>query len=309
MKTVIKRLVDASLAPLCSYLSEKLPPRQVVLPRPNHDLELEAVRQKVAARTPDNPCLRGFKVFSQNDEDGIIEEILRRVGAVQPLNKTFIEIGCGNGLENNSHYLLLDGFKGCWVDGDTKNLEFIRTELGALEFTQLRVRQCFVDLSNIGDFISAQEKFLETREPDLFSLDIDGNDLWILRESLRHFEPKVICVEYNPKFPPPMAVSIAYNASHAWANDDYHGASLQAFCDGLPGYRLVSCNLCGVNAFFVRKDLAEGFGPSNASDLYQPFREPLTAPISGHRPSLKWLRDRLRAPYGGPTPASAAPAR
>ncbi len=309
MKTFIKRVVDASLAPLCSYLSEKVPPRQVLLPRPNHDIELEAARRQVGARTPDNPCLRGFKVFSQNDEDGIIEEILRRVGAVEPLSKTFIEIGCGNGLENNSHYLLLEGFKGCWVDGDTKNLEFIRAELGALEFSQLRAQQCFIDLSNIGDFISTQVKFLGTREPDLFSVDIDGNDLWILCESLRYFEPKVICVEYNPKFPPPLAVSIAYNASHAWGNDDYHGASLQAFCDGLPGYRLVCCNLCGVNAFFVRKDLAAGFTVADAPDLYQPFREHLTAPISGHPPSLKWLRDKLRAPYGGITPDSAASAR
>lgn len=280
-------------------------PRQVLPPRQNPEIELEAARQRMAARTPGNPCLKGFKVFSQNDEDGIIEEILRRVGDIKSLGRTFIEIGCGNGLENNTHYLLLKGFKGCWVDGDAKNLEFIRTGLGDLEFAQLRVEQSFIDLSNVGDLISAQVKFLDTTEPDFFSLDIDGNDLWVLRESLRYFRPKVICAEYNSKFPPPLAISIAYNASHVWGHDDYHGASIQAFCDGLPGYQLVGCNLCGVNAFFVRKDLIEGFETAGCQDLFQPFREELTALVSGHRPSFRWLRDTLRATASGANPVLA----
>jgi hypothetical protein len=304
MKKAIKKIVDSALVPLCLYVVEKLPPWRVLPPRPNPAIELEALRRLEAARIPGNPCLKGFKVFSQNDEDGIIEEILDRVGAIQPLSKTFIEIGCGNGLENNSHYLLLKGFKGCWVDGDSKNLEFIRTELGDLEFPRLQARQCFIDLSNFGDLISSQVKFLDTNEPDIFSLDIDGNDLWILQEALRHITPKVICVEYNPKFPPPLAVSIAYNASHTWVYDDYQGASLQAFCDVLPGYQLACCNLCGVNAFFVRKDLAAGFTSTDCRALFQPFREHLTSLVSGHRPSLKWLRDELRAQGGKATQAA-----
>jgi hypothetical protein len=243
---------------------------------------------------PRNPALKGFKVYSQNDEDGIIEEILARVASAEPLNKTFIEIGCANGLENNSHYLLLKGHKGCWVDGDANNIDFIRRELGGLDFAQLQAQQQFVDLSNIQQVIASQVAFLGTSNPDFFSLDIDGNDLWIVREALRHFAPKVLCLEYNPKFPPPLSLSIAYNPSHAWAHDDYHGASLQAFCDGLPDYRLVCCNLSGVNAFFVRKGLDSGFVDATPADLYQPFREHLTCPISGHPPSLKWLRDHLR---------------
>ena len=202
MRKAIKRFLDTSLVPLCTYVAEKLPPRPVLPPRPNPEVALNDVRQRAAAHMPGNPCLKGFKVFSQNDEDGIIEEILQRIGTLNPLSRTFIEIGCGNGLENNTHYLLLKDFKGCWVDGDAKNLAFIETELGGLDFPRLQARQSFIDLSNIGGTISSQVRFLETSEPDFFSLDIDGNDLWILQESLRHFQPKVICVEYNPKFPP-----------------------------------------------------------------------------------------------------------
>ena len=56
----------------------------------------------------------GFKVYSQSDEDGIIEEIFNRIGTT---NKKFIEFGVENGLESNSHYLLLKGWNGLWIEG------------------------------------------------------------------------------------------------------------------------------------------------------------------------------------------------
>ena len=49
----------------------------------------------------------GLKVYSQADEDGIIQEIFKRLGV---LKKTFIEIGVGDGTENNTLYLLLQGW-------------------------------------------------------------------------------------------------------------------------------------------------------------------------------------------------------
>ncbi|MGK7887297.1 MAG: hypothetical protein AB4057_22045 [Crocosphaera sp.] len=48
----------------------------------------------------------GFKVYSQSDEDGIIEEIFARIGVK---SKTFVDFGAETGAENNSHYLLGKG--------------------------------------------------------------------------------------------------------------------------------------------------------------------------------------------------------
>jgi hypothetical protein len=45
----------------------------------------------------------GFKAYSQTDEDGIIQEIFRRIGVT---TSTFIEIGVGDGLENNTFYMV-----------------------------------------------------------------------------------------------------------------------------------------------------------------------------------------------------------
>lgn len=56
----------------------------------------------------------GFKGYSQNDEDGIIQEIFRRIGTT---DRKFIEFGTGNGLENNTAYLLCQGWSGLWLDG------------------------------------------------------------------------------------------------------------------------------------------------------------------------------------------------
>ena len=55
----------------------------------------------------------GYRVYSQADEDGILHEIFRRIGEG---NRTFLELGVGNGLENNTLFLLVQGWSGIWMD-------------------------------------------------------------------------------------------------------------------------------------------------------------------------------------------------
>ena len=71
----------------------------------------------------------GWKGYSQNDEDGILQEIFRRIGAP---NRSFVEFGCGNGLENNTAYLLSQGWRGLWIDGDEGNARGVQTGFGYL---------------------------------------------------------------------------------------------------------------------------------------------------------------------------------
>lgn len=232
--------------------------------------------------TPDNPCLKGFKAFSQTDEDGCIEEIFRRLGGGQ----TFVEIGCGDGLENNTHYLLLKGWSGMWVDGSATNMDVIRRNLPR-DPERLTLRQQFIDTDNIRSLAA-------TSDVDFLSMDVDGNDLHLLRSYLTVTQPKVICAEYNAKFRPPLAVSVAYDAGHCWGGDDYMGASLAALVEGLDGYTLVGCGIAGLNAYFVRNDLAGAFTSYPVGDLYQPFRIALFHPNSGHPSSYKFLANSLR---------------
>lgn len=251
---------------------------------------LAAMREHLAVTTPGNPAVHGWKSYSQCDEDGIIRECLRRISLIAPLSRTFVEVGCADGLENNTHQLALDGFAGCWIDGSEEKIRFVEDALGSLQTPTLMVRQAFVTLDTIEDVMRDCRSFLGTDEVDFFSFDIDGNDTHLVRKSLAVIRPKLICVEYNAKFPPPTRLEMRYEPNHRWSGDDYFSASLQAWVDQLAGYVLVSCNLSGANAFFVRQDLAHGFASHSIDALYQPARYWLVGSGGGHRASLRWLR-------------------
>lgn len=239
--------------------------------------------------------LKGWNSYAQCDEDGIIRECLRRIACGTKLSKTFIEIGCGNGIENNSHQLLLDGYRGCWVDGDINNIQNIYGNLGQVDPRRLTVLNEFITLDNIKPLIADFSEVLNSHEIDFFSLDTDGNDLVLVLNALEVISPKLLCVEYNGKFPPPTRLVMDYNPEHHWAQDDYYGATLQSWVDALPGYTLVSCNLSGVNAFFVRDDLMQGFKSYAIESVFQPARYWLLG-IWGHPHSMKWLRQTLSSP-------------
>jgi hypothetical protein len=224
----------------------------------------------------------GFKIYSQNDEDGIIQEIFNRIGAT---SKLFIEFGVENGLENNTLTLLLQGWRGLWLEGsDRFVLEITSKFQDVISTGRLQVRSAFIDRDNINNLIGA----CFTGDIDLLSIDIDGNDIYIL-ESLNVVRPRVIVIEYNAKFPPPINLAQRYNPGHKWRGTDYMGASLEAISKvaAAKGYSLVGCNVTGANAFLVRSDLlGDKFSaPFTAANHYQPARYFLTGTFYvGHPP-------------------------
>jgi hypothetical protein len=209
----------------------------------------------------------GFRSFSQKDEDGIIQEIFRRLGAGAG---TFVEFGVQTGIENNTRLLLYRGWRGLWIEADAAACQAIRRGFAQeLAAGQLQVTHSFVTRENIAALIEAAR----FEQLDLLSIDIDGNDYWIW-EALT-IQPRVVAIEYNAKFRPPTSWVMEYNAAHRWNYDDYHGASLQSLFDlgRRKGYTLVGCCLAGVNAFFVRDDLLQGhFAEGDAPALYNPPR-------------------------------------
>ncbi|SVD92153.1 uncharacterized protein METZ01_LOCUS445007, partial [marine metagenome] len=174
--------------------------------------------------TDDKRLLKyGFKVYSQADEDGIIQEIFRRIGVT---SKTFIEIGVGNGLENNTLFLLLQGWKGAWIEGDAKFIQAIKQKFKPLQKSgRLDIKQAWVNKDNINSLVNGSGA---PEEVDLLSLDIDGNDYHVL-ENISPLNARLVVVEYNSKLPPPVKWVMAYNPDHQKTNTDYFGASLQSF--------------------------------------------------------------------------------
>lgn len=223
-------------------------------------------------RLKNKKCLEyyGFKVYSQNEEDGIIEEIFNRIGTT---NKIFIEFGVQNGLESNSHYLLFKGWHGLWIDGGEAYVKEIREKFApVLASGQLKVVQAFITRENINELFIASG--IEG-EIDLLSIDIDGNDYHVWK-AINVVKPRVVVIEYNGKFPPNCDWKQAYNRYHIWDGSDWQGASLKALelLGRQLGYQLVGTNLNGGNAFFVRQDLVGDLfiEPATAENLYNPVR-------------------------------------
>ena len=216
----------------------------------------------------------GFKVYSQNDEDGIIQEIFNRLGIRQG---QFCEIGVENGLECNSLYLIHKGWRGWWIDGNPKQREHIEKKFGSLlAGGRLQLLVDIVTAENINPhFVKCK---LDQGDLDFLSIDVDGNDIYLLEAM--NSNPKVICIEYNAKFPPPITKKQVYNPDHRWTGTDYMGASLVAIDEiaRKKNYTLVATNITGSNAFFVRNDLVKDLFCSNnhTEYLYNPPRYWLT---------------------------------
>ena len=137
---------------------------------------------------------------------------------------------------------------------------------------------------------------INENEIDLLSVDIDGNDIHIFN-SINCISPRVVVIEYNAKFPPPITYCMKYNQKYIWNGDDNFGASLKFLENEFDkkGYCLVGCNITGVNAFFVRKDLVTDkfLEPFSAEVHYEPARYYLAKFSSGHKPSLNTLEESL----------------
>lgn len=220
--------------------------RQVVdLPR-----MVRAYRAETAQRLADPPNLRNFeaKVFSQNGEDGSLREIFRRIGAG---NRFCVEFGIEDGTENCTRRLIeQDGWSGVWLEGSEASVASARQRFAAYP---VRIENAFIDAGNIEALFA---KAGVPAEPDLLVIDIDGNDYWVW-QAIRAYSPRVVVMEYNASFGADTDWVLPYDPQHRWDFSNRYGASLRALArlGAEKGYALVGCDSCGVNAYFVRRDL------------------------------------------------------
>lgn len=187
-------------------------------------------------------------VYSQNGEDKIIEEILRRLEITKG---HAVEIGANNGTYcSNTAHLLDQGWSGTLVESDfglfRQCKERWKKRLDVL-------CQCSsVNAQNINAFV--------TDQCDVFSTDTDGDDYKIF-EGLEA-KPKVVIVEIDSSHPPDVEV---FNSDG--------GASYATMVKlGMSkGYRL----LCHTgNLIFIDKQYKDlfseikGYHPLIESELY-----------------------------------------
>ena len=213
-------------------------------------LESRAIRSATIERLSDAE----FRVFSQFGEDGIIQFLIGRV----PIeNDVFVEFGVGDYSESNTRFLLCnDNWRGLILDSGTAHIDFVRSRALGWRHT-IEARSAFVTRDNINDTIAAAGI---GGDIGLLSIDIDGNDYWVL-DAIDVVTPRILIVEYNSTFGPDAGVSVPYDAgfdrTRAHYSNLYWGASLAAICLAADRKDLafVGSNRAGNNAFFVRRDV------------------------------------------------------
>ena len=195
-----------------------------------------------------------FKVYSQWGEDGIIQFLINKL---EIKNRIFVEFGVQNYTESNTRFLLQNNnWSGLVIDGSPKNIQYIKNDPIYWRYN-LKADCSFIDKDNINDILISNGI---VDDIGLLSIDVDGNDYWIL-DAINCVHPRILICEYNSLFGYKRKVTIPYDQkfvrTKAHFSNLYYGASIAALeqLAKLKGYSLVGSNSVGNNLFFVRSDL------------------------------------------------------
>ena len=197
------------------------------------------------------------KIFSQNGEDGIIDYLTQKLKIV---NKNFVEIGVGNYRESNTRFLYNSYYcKGLIVDcidGMEKKVKpYVNLWKG-----DLRICNKKINSENILDLLANNCDY----EIDLFSIDIDGIDYWIIKK-LKNNISKIFVAEYNPVFGPDLQISVpnipGFERTKYHYSNLCYGVSLKALINLMDqkGYYFIGTNMQKNNAFFISKNFTKEY--------------------------------------------------
>lgn len=174
--------------------------------------------------------LNGKDLYAQSGEGYYLEYVFDNIPTQINIETcAFADIGGGDGFYlSNTRHLGNLGWKGIVLD---------------------RENGVDINLENVNEILDMRV--------DLLSIDIDGNDFWILDKILKDQKPSVIIAEFNAMYTDSRA--IRYNPDHVWAGDSYYGFTFKAGekLAELHGYKVIF-QIADMNMIMVRTDLIEG---------------------------------------------------
>jgi len=216
--------------------------------------------------------LKAFEknIQSQFGEDGVIEEIFNRIGTT---NKMCVEFGAWDAIHLSNVWNLWNhkDWKALLIEGDKAKYELLASN--TKEFNNVHPYLAYVAPDGENSLDSILEKVNFPIDLDMLSIDIDGDDYYIL-ETLNNFKPRLILIEYNPTMPPDVDI--------VQKKGEYFG------CSALPllrlghkkGYKLA--HVTDTNLFLVKEELFSklNFAEPNLKDIF--VYSHLTYLISGY---------------------------
>ena len=203
-----------------------------------------------------------FRLRSQHEEDGITLALLRTAGV---RHRTFIEIGCGSTGGNSAVLAYELGWSGLMVDANRKAVESARRLFQGNP--GVRVVKARLETRTIDAFLSREGA---AGDVDFMSIDIDSFDYWLWK-AVTACSPRLLVMEYNALFGRDRAITVPDAPRPQVAPKGYGGASLAALekLAHVKGYGLVLCEDAGINAFFLRDDVAPDIPRLTAAQAFR----------------------------------------
>lgn len=163
---------------------------------------------------------------------------------------------------SNTLALFKAGWQGLAVEGEP-NI-FARLGLNYRDLFGVSLYRGWVTPMNVLSLLRAAEI---PSEFGFLSLDIDGYDHDVLDAILSNYRPRLICVEVNERFPPPILFNLPFSPSYVYNGDGCSGQSL-CMLDLLRAkhdYALVGLDY--LNAFLIPADC--GLSTLRPTDVYR----------------------------------------
>jgi len=197
-----------------------------------------------------------YKIFSQNGEDGILDYLIHQLNLEKP---KFIEIGVGDYTEANTRFI----FERCSPKGTIvdciENLEDKVKKNLKLWKGELKIINKIVNSKNI---IEIMQESNCSSDLDIFSLDIDGIDYWIIDKLPKNFS-KIVVLEYNSTFGNEIEVTIPnienFDRTKYHYSNLCYGMSFQAAIKLMEkkNFYYIGTNLFNNNIFFISKKFSK----------------------------------------------------
>ena len=229
---------DSTGEPLNSYKKQKITTSQVKRKRIGSKNQAEI--NKTIFEFYNSFPKSEFKVYSQNNEDGVINHLMKLLNL--SYSGYYVEFGCGDGTEINTRYLQEKfNWSGLLMTGHNENKE----------------RKLHYERVTHSNVIELFQKYNVPIEFELFSEDTDYADYWIVEAVLKVHRPKVVVHEVN-KHSPDLCISVLKPEKLTFFETyEYFGATTCAFyCLAKQfKYTMIYCESKGVNCFWIRNDL------------------------------------------------------
>ena len=187
-------------------------------------------------------------VYSQNGEDGIIQEICQRLDIKYG---TFIEFGAWDGIHlSNCRNLVDQHWSGIFIESDPQKFKDLQRNYK--NHTDIDLIQSLVDHKGPNTLDNLIETKSSKRSFDLISIDVDGLDFFIF-DAMKKYLPKIIVIEVQSFLSPSQTESIPLSIA---ANNVGQPLSVMVDLAKSKGQIPVAYN---GNLFLVQKEYASRF--------------------------------------------------